>query len=166
LIRVVANNIYVTRRDQRRTDWYQNGVTAASAGDTSTRTGAFGENVTVGKVIHSSSPSRLDAVRPPTSAVTTSSPAAATGHLIFNVTMAGSSVDGFAFSGGRRRASDQSNELQHPRSTQPLLLPSGSAIFLNRGGADITIERPGSSIGGSGRHLHERPAGFSGIASP
>ena len=96
---------------------------------------------------------------------------AGTGTLIFNANTTATVVDGFAFTGGTslgviqtQSGTDFSN---FQVSNNYFSGYSQSAVFLNRGGSDITIDKnvmDGSSISGSGQAIFGNgPQNFNGL---
>src|SRR4029077_13292883 len=93
-----------------------------------------------------------------------------TGTLILSASMTGAVVDGFTFTGGTSLGVIQT---QTGANYSNLLIDnnrfsgySQSAVFMNRGGSDITIDKnvmDGSSISGSGQAIFCNTQLFNGL---
>ncbi len=151
----------------------QAAVTAVNSGGTViVRDGTYTENVTANKPVVLQGPQfGFDARGRVASEAIWSPAVSSTGTLILNVTMTTAVVDGFTFTGGTslgviqtQAGADFSNlQIRNNRFSGY----SQSAVFMNRGGNDITIDKnvmDGSSISGSGQAIFGNgPQNFNGL---
>ncbi len=166
LITWVAGNLYVT--DAGTDHSINRGIDAATAGDiVNVEHGTYVEDVVVNKaVILRGAQYGVDArgrvvgvPSPLTETVVSPNFATHTFELVTGA--AGATIDGFAFSGGSRQIESSTGPLHNLQllnnSHTGFNGITGSAIFLNDSGDNITIDRnslDGSSQTGSGNVLH------------